>query len=548
TSFQLGRWAWVADYYDRSGGQVSTTDLVTQRVSGAATSAGNDASEWQYDTKASLSWYRPDWFHGNHELKAGFEFWTPVINRAWVPRAAGEYQLIYRSGVPFEINTYNSPVDPRTAARHTHEYLQDTWTIARRLTLNLGARVAHDEGYVPPQCRPAGPFAAAGCIDRILFPTWNTVSPRLYASYDIAGNGKAVIKGGWGRFYHIREIEELLPANPYIATSSTYLWHDLNGDRLYEPGEVNLDANGPDFVNSTVKDDGVVWGTVPNPNEKQPRVDQFSLSFERELMPNFALRLTGVYSVATNVERRLNLLRPVSAYNIPITNPDPGPDGKVGTADDPGTSVTYYDFPLALAGAKNQQFILTDDPGAAQRPKTIEIAANKRLSNGWQLAASYSATRNNNPLYNANTFGAPLDFNPNVDINDADHTWEWLGRVSGSYLFPARILMSGNYDNRSGTPFARQVLFTGGQAIPSIVLNVEPFGTRRYPSINELDLRIERAFDVGRGQRVTGRINLFNVLNHGTVTNQIIQSGASFLKPTAITLPRILEFSASYLF
>ena len=33
-----------------------------------------------------------------------------------------------------------------------------------------------------------------------------------------------------------------------------------------------------------------------NPDEKQPRFDEFSASLERELMANFSLRLTGIHS------------------------------------------------------------------------------------------------------------------------------------------------------------------------------------------------------------------------------------------------------------
>ena len=30
--------------------------------------------------------------------------------------------------------------------------------------------------------------------------------------------------------------------------NAVYRWHDLNGNLDYDPGEVNLDRNGPDFV------------------------------------------------------------------------------------------------------------------------------------------------------------------------------------------------------------------------------------------------------------------------------------------------------------
>ncbi len=76
-----------------------------------------------------------------------------------------------------------------------------------------------------------------------------------------------------------------------------------------------------------------------NPDEKQPYTDEYSLQFERQLIPDLAVRLTGIQARVSNVVRLANRRRPYEAYNIPITSRDPGPDGRVGTADDPGAAV-----------------------------------------------------------------------------------------------------------------------------------------------------------------------------------------------------------------
>ena len=87
------------------------------------------------------------------------------------------------------------------------------------------------------------------------------------------------------------------------------------------------------------------------PNEKQPQDRQFSggLTFERELIANTAVRVTGVYSRNFNVSGVRD--HRDGRYTIPITNTDPGPDGRRGTADDPGKSITYYEYPAALGSA-----------------------------------------------------------------------------------------------------------------------------------------------------------------------------------------------------
>ena len=78
-----------------------------------------------------------------------------------------------------------------------------------------------------------------------------------------------------------------------------------------------------------------------------------------------------------------------------------------------------------------------------------------------------------------------------TEFNTGDHTWEWLARLSGVYMLPARVSLSANYDHRSGNPQARQVLFRGGTTIPSITLSVDPLGTLRLPNTNVVDVRAD---------------------------------------------------------
>jgi hypothetical protein len=401
---------------------------------------------------------------------------------------------------------------------------------------------------------PSNVVAPAACFDRVQFKIWNVVVPRLHASYDVAGDGKTVVKGGWGRFAYMRYVDVIQQANRNVATTTLYKWADPNGNGAYDPGEINLSPNGPDFVSTTLQGVGAALANgIPNPNEKEPMTDEYSASMEHELMPNFALRLTGIYSRTLNTYRLQNNLRPYSVYTIPITNLDPGPDGKAGTADDPGTSVTYYDYPASYAGAAFQQPMLINDPKADSNYKSFEVSASKRLANRWQLMASYSATKKHIPLVPnvGSVSGLTIyvnTYDPNAEIFNADNTWEWLGRTSGAFVFPAAITVSGNFEHRSGNPQARQVLFTGGRQIPSITLNVEPVGSLRLPNVNLLDFSAEKTFSFGKGQRATVRANLYNALNTNAVTSNRTLSGPTYGHATAVTVPRILELTVAYRF
>jgi carboxypeptidase family protein len=540
-------------------GKVATTDIATLFVTGDVVSDGSVSDRGRQHTKGVVSWYRSDLLAGNHEFKAGFDHLFSWSNNPWLSRSSGNYQLVFNNGAPFQINTWNYPVTPQNNANYVGLYVQDAWTLARRLTFNLGIRYARDNAYAPAQCRDAGDFAAAECWDKIQMKIHSSVVPRLHAAYDLLGDGKTVIKGGWGRFVQFRDIDpEVTATNRNNRTQTTWNWLDRNGNRNYDPGEVNLDPNGPDFQGISG-----VTDAVPNPNEKQPKTDEFSLTLERELIANWAVRATGVYSRNFNTYRLLETQRPYEVYNIPITNPDPGPDGRVGTADDPGTFFTYYDYPASLAGRRFAGTMLVNDPNADSNFKTIEVAATRRLSQGWQLMTAYTATKMNIPftdrLANPAASAPIVAFNPNLEINTAVRSWEWTGKISGAYTLPYAIIASANFEHRSGAPQARQVLFTGGRQIRSIVLNVEPIGSLRLPSTNLVDVRATKRVPLGAGRALDLRVDVFNALNINTVVGRNVQSGSSFLAliggtsalgagASSIVTPRILQLGASFTF
>jgi hypothetical protein len=540
---------------------VPTTDLVTLMNSGASTSAGQRTTDHQYGTKWIVNYYRPNWLFGNHALKGGLEYQDSQSDRPWVIGEGGNYQLVYRNGVPFQLVAWNYPVTPQNPIHYFASYVQDSWTIGRGLTLNLGVRYAHDNGFVPEQCReeaapPPAQFAGpVQCLPARQFNIWNPVVPRLRAAWDVTNDGKTVIKGGWGRYAAMRKVDELQQANPNVATSTTYLWHDLNGNRTYEPGEVDLNLNGGDFVSTAIQGGGsaALANGISNPNEREPLDDEFMLSGERELMRSLAMRITGIVSRRTNTYRLQNSLRPPSTYTVAVTNPDPGPDGSVGTPDDPGRSITYFEYPSSLSGSRFQAPWLINDPAANSRYSSFELAMSKRLSNRWQLMASYSATKKRVPIIqNAGSSNGLVLYvatdDPNAEINNSDNTWEWLGRAEGAYILPFDALVSFHFEHRSGEPQARTVLLRGGRTIPSITLRAEPLGTFRLPNINVLDLRLEKSIRLSASQKLSGRVNVFNATNVNTVTGQIVQSGATFLRPTGIVTGRTIEFSGTYSF
>jgi len=536
-------------------------DEVTGWQGGIEEDAGSRRELMRWEAKGTLNWYKPELVGGSHDFKVGVHYFLAYRPWLWVDNGdpIGNYVLFYRNSVPFAVEAKNSPVNPVPRLGYVGTFVQDSWSLNRRLTLNLGVRYASDGAWLPEQCRVAAPreFAAlfpAECFPRRELNTWNSVQPRLNAAYDVTGTGKTVIKGGWGRFNVLHKQEELDIANPNARRVARFLWRDLNGNRRFDVGESNLNLNGPDFVSLLVfsqscntciaaGETGALAGLVDNADLDAPGSDEFSLSLERELMGNFAMRVTGVYARDFNRLRTLNTLRPPEVYTIPIPNPDPGLDGVVGNADDPGTFITYFDYPASLRGVAFQRTMFINHAGSDANYKSFELALNKRMSNRWQMLASYSASKKHIPIPDR----APLT--PNAEIFEADDTWEWLFRASGSYLLPGDIQVGANVVTQSGQAWARTVSVRGGQQIPSVTLKVEPLGTQRTPTETLVSLSVEKAFPLRAGQRLSVGASVFNLLNANFDLNlPQTRAGNRFGYSADVMPPRYGEVTVRYTF
>ncbi len=534
---EVGQFRHYGIYTGIAPDKVATMDIATQMVTGANTRDGERWLNLRRHAKGTFSLYKPDLLHGDHNFKMGVDYLFSRESRGQLSRSSGNYQLVFNNGVPFQLNTYNYPDTPLNDGQYLGGYIQDNWTVARRVTIAAGVRFAHDNAYAPEQCSPAVDFAPAACYAKVQLKIWDSVAPRLHASWDISGDGHTVLKGGYGRFVQLRNLNpDVVATNRANGTTTTWNWHDLNGNRAYDPGEVNLDPNGPDFRSISG-----VTNAVPNPDELAPKEDEWVVSLERQFAGEWAVRGSGIYTRNFNVRRLAETSRPYSAYNIPITNPDPGPDGVLRTADDPGRTITYYDYAPALSSIAFAGTMAVNDPNADTTYKTLELVLTRRLTKGWQVQASFTTTLADAP------FGVDLQpLNPNSEINTGLHNWEREVKISGSYVLPFQVLFSANYDYNRGLPQARQVLFTGGQVIRSIVLNVEPLGSLRLPGTHLVDLRFGKRMKLNGTGTLELKADIFNVLNGNPVTARNLRSGSTYLVPSTVLLPRIIQLGATF--
>src|SRR3954471_11214481 len=247
---QFGRSTYLLDYTPQSacGLTPPTYDRNTLLRTGCAVQQQSDFTMWVGD--GSMTWVPSSFLGGSHEFKMGYQLSARDItgNAAITPQ--GNYALMFdlvngvRQGAQFE--TSNAPVNPANWDNVYSGYLADQWRLGQRLTFNLGVRYDYQHAYVPEQTREAGPWADAATYPRVEVGRWGRWAPRAAVAFDLTGSGKTVAKASYGWF----NTEGALAAgyNQLTIFTTDYRWHDLNNDGRYQPGEVNLNTNGADFL------------------------------------------------------------------------------------------------------------------------------------------------------------------------------------------------------------------------------------------------------------------------------------------------------------
>ena len=521
-------------------------DLETGLTTGSAALHQNKTRD-RYQVEGSVSFFPDRSFGGKHELKTGGMMYRDRSSDGYLNNVQPNYILITDkingvSGTPSQIQIYNTPVLPSDHEDIYAWYLKDTWRVASRVTVNLGLRWERQHSYLPAQTKPpARDFPAlfpGGSFPYKEIGTWTSTVPRMGVAWDLGG--KSVVKGSFGLYNYIFGDTFGDAYNTNATGSATFRWHDLNGDKLYEPGEVNLDPNGPDSLGIAGASSAVL-----NPNLKEPKTWESTASFERELAPALGFRAMYVY-------RRLvsyfdtpgpNILRPFSVYDIPITRRDPGPDGILNTADD-GGKVTFYDYEPAYFGNAFLRTQATNSPNE-DRFHSMEFTVTRRSSGRWMGEVSYFVVKNHRWL--TRTFNSRNDY-----FFPVDDTWTWAGNASGSYRLPWNVSISGFLQSKSGILGQRTYIFRradpdGGRSIAqlnNVTLRLEPFGSRRLAAINILNLRANKDLSLGRGLKLGIDFDVFNVLNTNAPTAATFASGPTFGYVTGVIPARIARIAA----
>ena len=529
------------------------------RTGGHEISDQRPRDNWQID--GSFSFFPAGSFGGRHELKTGATWYRYLHGTGNLDHPHGNYLLTFDTPtvktpanlIPelgyaqaAEIIIHNYPASPRNRVNVQAWYLMDTWRLSTGLTANLGLRIERQDAFVPaqrypgstqfPQLFPAGDFPAIPVV------TWMRALPRVGVAWEL--NHGTVAKASFGQYNDQYRDADVGNFNGNSQSDITYRWTDPNNDHKYNPGEVNLDRNGPDFISITAASNRKV-----NPDLRQPVTTEGTASFEKELMNNLGARIGYVFRRRTDLYTfgGINVLRPRSAFNIPLTRRDPGPDGVLGTSDD-GGNVTIYDYSAAYRGAAFVRNVQTNT-SKAEKYHTIEAAINRRLAGKWMASVSGFVVKNHRWI--EQNFVTPND-----DPFPLDQTWSWGTNLSGMYRLPADVRLAVFLQAKSGVKGQRTTRFTavdpdGGPRLAqlsTVTLRMEPYGTQYGGAISSTNLRVSKDLAMGRGRSVSFDVDLFNVLNSGVPTDITWLSGPSFGAINEVLSARIVRLGARFRF
>jgi hypothetical protein len=324
-------------------------------------------------------------------------------------------------------------------------YAQDTWKIFPRLTLNLGLRyeyygVQHnadptldsnfylgDGADFFQQIRNGSvQLAPDSPVGGLWNPDRNNWAPRVGFAFDVFGNGRTSIRGGYGISYerNFGNVTFNVIQNPPNYAVIALTPADLGGTPL----PVTPDNTGP------LAGSGV---TVALPRTSLRAIDQniqtayahmYSLALEQELAPNtvFALEYSGS--------------RGVHQYTIEDPNR-------------PGAGIIYAGDPLQATPALNRRFRLNnqytalnmrnDTGGSNYNGLNVSLRSSNFYRTGLTLTANYTWSHAIDEL--SGTFsdsftnfnlGLLDPFNPSLDRGDSDFDVRQRFTFSAVYEVP----------------------------------------------------------------------------------------------------------------
>ncbi|MEO8680435.1 MAG: carboxypeptidase regulatory-like domain-containing protein [Vicinamibacterales bacterium] len=523
----------------------------SQFFDGGGNSAYQNQRRFKPQFYASLSYFKEGW-HGSHDFKFGYD--NKLDRRNFIQDQP--FDIFYRdqAGAVNQVDIYNTPVSPYNDVKYQSGWFSDTWKFNERMTVNYGGRLEHyTDGWPDQTVAPNGVPALAGWNDPVYqaFIKPQTVSakvvsrstnfsPRVGMAYDLTGDNRTVLKAFFGQFRFNSADTIADQQNPVGKAQLRYRFNDLNGNRLLD---------GPQELNGLVQTVGGAGFVTVDPNLIRPSSTEFSTSVEREIRQGLSGRVSYVYKNIRNEWNEVDTAR-LPLYTVAFPFNDIGNDGVAGTSDD--KTVQLLDRPATAPS--NRMF--TNPSNGYSNFNTVEVALNRRFSGKWLLLTSFGYTwldQINGMTSSTSTTGVAGNlrsyfYRPSQLMfgdNGYESTTTFNYKVIGRYVMPYDIGLSGSWKFQSGYQWGRvtSVNFPGDGAQN---IRMEPVTSNRAPNVGIADFRLDKSFRFGKIGKLTAQMDIFNLMNAGTVTTFRSTTGATFKEVISILDPRIIRFGVRY--
>ncbi len=501
-----------------------------------------------FDADASLVGIN---FGGRHNFKFGYQFnrlFNTVRNGY---TGLGIITLFY--GIPISsLGTPNTPTVGNlgsgrlqrfgtvgeASSKSQAVFVQDSWQINSRLTLNLGIRF--EKETVPN-------FGATTNTQAIEFNWGDKISPRLGVAFDVLGDGKNKIFASYGWFYDRfkyelprgsfggdffrRDFFEILPGRGVAFTG--YTLANILGGRADPVGGTCPIVGGPGFsvcqfdfrVATNINGADIFDTGAIDPNLKAARQSEYTIGFERQLSQNFLLSARFTHKQIDRAIEDVGVFNAQGSEAYIIGNPGQGLVCEIAVTSG---------FPCPKAQRNYNAFEIRVDKRANNYFFNASYTYSRLFGNYSGLASSDEAGRNS-PNVNRYFDLPPLGFNANGDPDNGllatdrpnvfkaygGYSFNWMGNATNRTTFSAFTSI------QSGTPLT--TIYDLYQLGTTILFGRGDLG--RTERFTETDFSVNHRYKFGRDNRFTleGFIDIRNLFNESNaLTAQTIISSTTF--------------------
>jgi hypothetical protein len=377
-------------------------------------------------------------------------------------------------------------------------YLQDSWTIGRKLTLNLGLRTESE--YIPsysdkPHLKDLKP------VD---FKFKEKLAPRLGFVYDLFGNSSLKIFGSYGLYHDVTKL--LIAAETFGGQDGGSAYYTLD---TYEWDKIGIDGYYPGTL-LRVFDRRLDNFDAVDPDLKPMSQREFSLGVEKMLGENLSAKVRLVQKHLRCTIEDVGSIVPGEGYMFFMTNPGFG-----------------YSLLTTNGGKFDPNYLET--PKAKREYWAVNFSLDKRFSGNWLAGFSYtwsrltgnysglsdSDTKGNSPNWERTFDNWHHSYDKNLDpldgLLETDRTHFF--KFYGAYSFPFGLTMGTVVNAMTGTPFTERWTVLG----TSTYMPFNRGNLGRHPFLWYVNLYAEYSLKMGK-TRLNFNVNLDNVFNVATTT------------------------------